>query len=420
VKVHRPFPDLVSRPADRLRLADALAYLGSPEGIRWIAGFWAAMVFIEALDRAPIPLGGLAAFVLRFVLWFMLYRIASETLLQAADDTPGLPRRTEGGDGLAWRHVALWLIGSLLLAALTIYHGPVGTALGAVALLLILPAATILLTLGRQLLMALWPPSWLRLIARIGHRDYGLLCAVLFGIGVIYAITSGVAHSLQPGGWLAPVAQFTVWSTGVLGWFHLAGRAVSIHRDELSLTDPDTEIEAEPERYTRDPEALWDEVMNNGGSRAMHAELARWLAGEGDEPEHRRRRLQHGRMHVEALLLAFEDPVEAIDRAAVLLELDPGMTLSDAEVMRMLVIAAADQDQPDLAMHLAENFLAVFPNSAKTPSVKLRLCELLAETPDHPSRPLAAEWLAELNAGTVPEPLQARLDSVNRQWDVVS
>ena len=101
----RTGPDDVP-PAHTLRLADAFDYLGSPEGIRWVAGFWFAIVFIEALSRAPIPLGGLAAFVLRFLAWFMLYRIASETLLDAADDTPGLPRRMEGGDGLAWRHVA--------------------------------------------------------------------------------------------------------------------------------------------------------------------------------------------------------------------------------------------------------------------------------------------------------------------------
>lgn len=400
--------------APRLRIADAFDYLGSPEGIRWVAGFWFAIVFIEALSRAPIPLGGLAAFVLRFVAWFMLYRIASETLLEAAGDTPGLARRTEGGDGLAWRHVALWLIGTLALVAITVWVGPVGTALGALGLLLILPAATILLTLGRRLLSALWPPSWLRLAARLGQRDYGLLCGSLLGIGAVYALAAWIGHLVQPGGWLGPIAQFTVWSAGVLGWFHLAGRAVALHRDDLNLTEPDTEVEPEPERFTRDPDALWEEIRTRGGSRAMHAELARQWAADAEVP--RERRLAHGRMHVETLLLAFEDPVEALDRAAVLLELDPGFCLSDAEVMRALVVAGADQDQPELAIGLAENFLAVYPNSAKAPSVKLRVCELLADAPDHSGRTLAAEWLAELNTGGVPQSLQARLDALNAGW----
>ncbi|NKI36232.1 hypothetical protein HFP89_13765 [Wenzhouxiangella sp. XN79A] len=398
--------------AQPLRLADAFDYLGSPEGIRWVAGFWFAIVFIEALARAPIPLGGLAAFVLRFIAWFMLYRIASETLLEAADDTPGLPRRIEGGDGLAWRHVALWLIGTLALVALTLWAGPFGTALGALALLLVLPAATILLTLGRSLLTALWPPSWLRLAARLGRRDYGLLCGALLGIGAIYALTAGVGRIVQPDGWLGPIAQFTVWSAGVLGWFHLAGRAVAVHREDLNLTDPDTEVEPEPERFTRDPDALWEEIRSRGGSRAMHAELARHLVVDGP-PD---RRLTHGRMHIEALLLAFEDPVEAVDRSAAMLDLDPGFCLSDAEVMRALVVAAADQDHPDLAMRFAENFLAVFANSAKATSVRLRACELLADRPEHPGRALAADWLAELNAGDVPDALQARLEAVNARW----
>ena len=408
----RTGPDDV-HPAQSLRLADAFDYLGSPEGIRWVAGFWFAIVFIEALSRAPIPLGGLAAFVLRFLAWFMLYRIASETLLDAADDTPGLPRRMEGGDGLAWRHVALWLIGTLALVALTVWAGPIGTALGALALLLVLPAATILLTLGRSLLTALWPPSWLRLAARLGRRDYGLLCGALLAIGAIYAMTAGVGQIVQPGGWLGPIAQFTVWSAGVLGWFHLAGRAVALHRDDLNLTEPDIEVEPEPERFTRDPDALWEEIRSRGGSRAMHAELARQLAV--DDPAGRR--LPHGRMHIETLLLAFEDPVEAVDRSAAMLELDPGFCLSDADVMRALVVAAADQEQADLAVRFAENFLAVYPKSAKAASVKLRLCELLADRPDHPGRALAAEWLAELNAGGVPEALQPRLDALNAGWE---
>jgi len=74
---------------------------------------------------------------------------------------------------------------------------------------------------------------------------------------------------------------------------------------------------------------------------------------------------------IETLLLAFEDPVEAVDRSAAMLDLDPGFCLSDADVMRALVVAAADQEQPDLAMRFAENFLAVYPTSAKAPSGKV-------------------------------------------------
>jgi len=404
--VRRSRPEAPSA-AQRLRIADAFDYLGSPEGIRWVAGFWFAIVFIEALSRAPIPLGGLAAFVLRFVAWFMLYRIASETLLEAADDTPGLPRRTEGGDGLAWRHVALWLIGTLALVAITVWVGPVGTVLGALGLLLVLPAATILLTLGRSLLSALWPPSWLRLAARLGQRDYGLLCGALLGIGAVYALAAWIGHLVQPDGWLGPIAQFTVWSAGVLGWFHLAGRAVALHRDDLNLTEPDTEVEPEPERFTRDPEALWEEIRTRGGSRAMHAELARQLAV--DDPADRR--LTHGRMHIETLLLAFEDPVEAVDRSAAMLDLDPGFCLSDADVMRALVVAAADQDQPDLTLRFAENFLARYPRSAKAPSVKLRACEALADRASGQRGP-ADDWYRELQVSDLNDAARERLQTL--------
>lgn len=394
---------------DRLRVVDAFGYLGSPEGIRWVAGFWFAIVFIEALDHAPIPLGGLAAFLLQFVTWFVLYRVASEVLLDAAADTAGLTRSTfEGADGLALRHVGLWLLGTLVVVALILRFGTVGALLGAAALALILPAATILLTLGRQLLMALWPPAWLRLAHRLGPRDYALLCGVLVAIGAIYAAVSSLALSIQPDGWLAPIAQFTIWSTGVLAWFHLAGRAVALHRHELNLVESDDEPEPRPEAFTRDPETLWEEIRSRGGSRAMHAELARHLARDPDPSAVRDRRIAHGRMHIEALLLAFEDPVEAVDRAAAVLEVDPGFCLSDAPNQFALFEAACDQRVKGPALRLAENFLARFPNSPRAAKVKLRACELMA-TDESARRPIAEAWYRELMVADLAEPEAERL-----------
>ncbi len=402
--------------ADRLRAADAFDYLGSPDGIRWVAGFWFAIVFIEALDHAPIPLGGIAAFLLQFVTWFVLYRVASEVLLDASAETPGLTRSTfEGADSLALKHVGLWLLGTLLVAVLMHRFGTGGALLGAAALTLLLPAATILLTLGRRLLMALWPPAWLRLIDRIGARDYALLCGVLVGIGAVYAIASSVALALQPDGWLAPIVQFTIWSAGVLGWFHLAGRAVAVRRVELNLVESDKEPDAPVETFTRDPDTLWEEIRSRGGSRAMHAELARHLARDPDPSAVRDRRISHGRMHVEALLLAFEDPVEAVDRAAAMLEVDPGFSLSDAPNQFALFEAACEQRVKGPALRLAENFLARFANSPRAPKVKLRACELMAD--DESSRRTIAEaWFRELMVADLAEPEAERLRALKDRY----
>lgn len=381
---------------ERLELGEFFAYLGTPEGIRWVAGFWFGIVFVEALDRAPIPLGGLAALVLQFVLWFVLYRVASEALLDAAADTPGLSRSTfYSGDGLVLGHVGLWIVFTLLVTAGTIWLGLFGTLVAGVASLLVLPAATILLTLSRQFLEALWPPSWLRLIDRLGLRDYGLLCGVLVGLALAYAIVATIANAYQPGGWLGPIAQFTLWSAGVLGWFHLAGRAVALHSHELNLVEPDVEPERPQETFTRDPDALWEEIRSRGGSRAMHAELARQLARQPDLSAAREIRIEHGRMHVDALLQAFEAPDEAVDRAVALLEVDPGFALPDAASSEMLVNAAAEQDLRDAAMCLAENHLAVHTQAPRAHRVRLALCELLADD-ESARRNMAKTWFHEL------------------------
>lgn len=405
-----------SAEPDRLAVSDLFAFLGSPEGIRWVAGFWFGIVFIQALDRAPIPLGGIAAFLLQLILWFVLYRVASEALLDAAADVPGINRNTlDGGDGLALKHVALWLAGTLLVVALSLQFGVIGIVLGVIAIVLVLPAATILLTLGRNLLDALWPPSWLRLAHRIGSRDYALLCGTLVGIGVFYALVSAITSSLQPGGWLVPIAQFTLWSAGVLGWFHLAGRAVALHRHELNLVEPDTEPERPSETFTRDPETLWEEIRSRGGTRAMHAEMARQLARQSDPAAVRDLRIEHGRMHIEALLHAFEAPDEAVDRAAALLEIDPGFVVTDAKSSLQLVEAAADQGMRDAAIRLAENHLSVYPRPPCAARVRLRICELLSDD-ESSRRRIAEEWFRELMVADLDEPEQERLKALKSAY----
>lgn len=392
---------------DRLHALDGLRFLGTPEGIRWVAAFWAASVFVNALNQLAIPLTGLIAFLLNIALWLMLYRVASEVLLAAADTAGKFPDHSfEGADGLALKHIGLWFLATLALAGATVWFGRAGTLLGAAILILVLPAATILLTIGRRLLMALWPPLWLRLATRIGSRDYGLLCGVLVAIGVVYVLAVLVANALNPGGWLAPIAAFTVWSAGVLAWFHLAGRAVALHGHELNIADPEAEayVAPPPERFTRDADTLWEEIRTRGGSPAMHAELVRQLEASGD----RERILAHGRIHVEALVMAFDAPEEAVDRAAELLELDPGFHLANPASGCALVEAAADLGRRELTMRLAENVLATAPKPRIGIRVRLRACELMADArPAH--RALAEQWFRELMVSDIPETLRPRM-----------
>ena len=316
-------------------------------------------------------------------------------------------RTVESADGLAIRHIGLWLVATFTLVMLSIYFGAAGVIVGSVLIASVLPAATIILTLSKSLFGALVPTQWLRLAARIGRGDYLRLYAALLGAALVYLAVAGLLGWLGAGQVLRNVVQLAYWTFAVFGWFHLAGRTVFVHRAELNLVEPDTEPEQKPERFTRDPETLWRQIHERGGTREMHAELARQLERAGD----RDLRLEHGRMHLEALLLSFELPDEALDRAQRMLAVDADFCLERPETMRALIRAARDRDVGRLAATLCANYLKRFPNSAKCNEVRLLGCERLAGNASA-QREHAERWFRELMTAELDEDQRDRLKAI--------
>ncbi len=375
----------------------------------WLLGVAGAGAFLELLAATPIPLSGVLAFVLRLLLWIAIYRLASEILLASAEGETGAPSLSgiESADGLAIRHIALWLLATLALVVCSIYTGPIGVLAGSFALAAMLPAATIILTLSKSLSEALIPTQWLRLAARIGQADYLRLCAALLAAALAYLAIAGIMAGLGLGQGLRNVVQLAYWAFAVFAWFHLAGRTVYRHRAELNLVEPDTEPAQTPEKFTRDPEALWEEIRSQGGTRDMHAELARQLERAGT----RERRLEHGRLHLETLLLAFEAPEEALDRTSRMLEVDRDFALASPDSMLALIRAAADHHASWLVGQLCANYLAAFPGSVKRDEVRLTACEALREE-SSANRTKAEAWFRELMTAELADAQRARLASL--------
>jgi len=343
------------------------------------------------------------------------------TLAQAETEhpakAPSRPRRVvqrfpnfrtmESADGLAIRHIGLWLIATFLLVLLSIYFGTAGVVIGSFAIAAVLPAATIILTVSKSLFDALVPTQWLRLASRIGRGDYLRLYAALLGAALIYLAIAGLLGWLGAGQGLRNLLQLAYWAFAVFGWFHLAGRAVFIHRDELNLIEPDTEPEKKPERFTRDAETLWRQIRERGGTREMHAELARQLERSGE----RERRLAHGHMHLEALLFSFELPDEALDRTQRMLAVDADFCLERPQSMRALIRAARDQGVDRLTGRLCSNYLKRFPNSAKADEIRLIGCEALAENASS-QREHAERWFRDLMTSKLDDNQRDRLKTI--------
>ena len=384
----------------------------------WVLAAAGAGVLIEMLAALPLPsiaglIFGIFLLAFRILVWITVYRVASEILLASAEGDTGAPsfRTMESADGLAIRHIGLWLVATFALVLLSIYFGVAGVLIGSFAIAAVLPAATIILTLSKSLFGALVPTQWLRLASRIGRSDYLRLYAALLGAALVYLVVAGLLGWLGAGRGLRNVVQLGYWTFAVFGWFHLAGRAVFVHRAELNLIEPDTEPEKKPERFTRDAEILWRQIRERGGTREMHAELARQLERGGD----RETRLEHGRMHLEALLLSFELPDDALDRAQRMLAIDADFCLERPKTMRTLIRAARDRDVGRLAGKLCANYLKRFPNSAKCNEVRLLGCEALVDASSSMRGP-ALRWFRELMTAELTDGQRGRLNAISAHY----
>ncbi|PKL96702.1 MAG: hypothetical protein CVV18_00635 [Gammaproteobacteria bacterium HGW-Gammaproteobacteria-8] len=376
------------RLSPSLRAPLAAAHRGWPL-LAGLAGF-----LIESLTRAlPGMIGGLLGLLASILLWLLIYRVASELLLSeaAGEDARGGPGLLDAPDGLAARHIALWLLATLTLAALSVHWGTAGLLLGGAILAAILPAATIVLTLSRSLIEALVPSRWWQLLTRIGVADYARLAGLLLLAVAAYLLLVWLLPRIGQTGALAGGLITALWATAILAWFHLAGRAVCLHRAELGLDANEPPPEPEPERHTRDPERLWQQIREHGGSEAMHEALARVLEQRGD----RARQLEHARLHIPALLLAFEKPAEALRRTARMFELDRDFVIDDVEEMFALLRHAVAAGRAGLVAELTRNYLATWPHSVKTNEARLLACEALAEDGSK-ARRQAERWFREL------------------------
>ncbi|TVS11049.1 MAG: hypothetical protein EA419_09215 [Wenzhouxiangella sp.] len=368
-----------------------------------------AVIAVEMLAAVlPRFLGGLLILVSMLALWALLFTLASRLLLLRA---AGVRRMRQAASvdlppGIAVRHTVLWVLASLLLALIHGGTGLAGLVPASLVLALILPGATMVLSAGQSLSDALYPPEWLQNLRRLGVVDYLVLSAWLAVYALIYLVVSGVLADAP--GWLRNALQMTWWSAGLLAWFAHVGLLLHAHRqtDDRAAPPPSNVPSVD------DPVALFEHVLRNGGDASLHRKLARTLEAAGED----RRALIHGQVHVQALVLTFERPTEALEQADRLLALDPRFSLDDPVVMRHLIQTAGRLGTPELVARLCRNYLARFPGSLVAADIRLTACEALADA-GRLNTQQARDWLDALADDDLDAAQARRLE---RLWQDVS
>ncbi len=346
----------------------------------------------------PRPLGGVLILLSMIGLWAVLFFLASRLLLLRAAGVR-LTRqadRVETPSGVATRQVLLWVLASVLLALVYGGTGLAGGILACLALALILPAATLVLTSGQSLADALYPPEWQKFVRELGMSDYLTLSVWLTVYALVYLLVAAALAGFPV--WLRNAVQMAWWSAAVLAWFAHAGLLLHAHRRRPEKT-PATPLSGET-----DPEALFDRVMREGGDAETHRKLARMLESAGLD----HRALAHSQVHINALLLTFERPLEALEQADRMLAINPEFSLNDPTDMRRLINSARDLAPPDLVVRLCRNYLRRFTASLFTDEVRLIACEAQAAD-DLLHTDEARAWLDALKAGDLDPDQQQRL-----------
>jgi len=348
----------------------------------------------------PRPLSGLLILVAMLSLWGLLFALASRLLLLRA---AGARRAREAAEidlppGVATRHVLLWLLASLILALVHGGAGPFAGLAAAALLALVLPAATLALTGGQSFSDALYPPGWFRRARELGLAHYLSLSFWLIAYALFYLLIAGLLGEASP--WLRNALQMAWWSAALLAWFGHAGLLLYAHR---TRERPPVRTEAAPP--ASDPRALFEHVMRYGGDAELHRKLARTLEAAGLDA----RALAHGQVHIAALLLTFERPVEALEQADRLLSIDAGFSLDDPAVMRRLIDTARQLAPPGLVVRLCRNYLNRFTASAFTDDIRLLACEALAEAGEVQCAEGRA-WLDALRGADLDGARRARLE----------
>ena len=344
------------------------------------------------------------------IVWVMLFRIASELMLSTAQGDPYTPtiRQSEAPDRMAVRHIALWFLAALPVAAAIAAGGRyAGLAMGMI-LALLLPAATLILTLRNSILDAFNPVAAVRLIRILGLRDYSRLSLLLLGLAFIYISLDALINAFQLPAGIQNILMLVCWAWALLAWFFFAGNVLFEHRAGLELAPADEGEVVRPEpSYSKDPQALWQEIQAKGGTPAMHQTLAHALDRGGNATT----RMQHGRMHISALLLAFDAPDQALQRADQLLDADASFALDQPDDMFSLILASIEREHHWLSAKLCRSYLNRFAYSVRGDEVRLLACEALKNERSL-YRPWAETWFSELMTAPLTSQQRQRFNAI--------
>ena len=384
-----------------------LAYALGGSRLAWLIGLSLLAVATHALAAVmglrllPVPqvsgspagmVALLVALAAELVLWLLAMKLAVEALRHGAAGHGVDAADAVVEDGVALRHLVLWL--ALAVAGFLAWRlaGRAAFGLYLFAACALLPALLSLLTMEDSLWRAFDPRAWWELLSRSGPNY--LACAgrlaVLFGGGFALAL---LLHGALPGGLAAGPARF-LSLLGLVSGYHALGLWLHRQRDEFGLPAPmplprsrlasfdEDAAMAEADALAADDPAtaatrLLPVLRGSGGSAPVHARYRELLQAAGD----RDALLMHDREYV-AVLLALGQERPALSLYLAARALDSGFELEGPDELGQLVRLTERIGQSQLSLALALEYLRRFPRTRDAVTHALRLAQRVHEHPE--------------------------------------
>jgi hypothetical protein len=356
-----------------------------PHLLRPARGGAAAILIVFAVLLALAAKAGLMGIPLAFVLtsWFFKYAyILFDHTVRGFDEPPALdismlnPLDEQ-------RPLAQVLILGLICAAVIVARHTMGSTVAiiiAVAAGLLLPASVAILGLEGNVLKAVYPVAWVRMVLGLGPL-YALVLAIICGYSLLIAMLGRWEL------WL-PV-QIAIYMFCILSIFSALGGALYERRDELGLETWASPERTEELRNAQDLRHSEKEVMDAYGQMraGSHIDawqrLQSWLTARGNAPDDYRwlcgrvaawgdpryiTRLTED--YVDRLLL-LKRTGEALDVVAARLTDDPTFRPKSAAVtLQIARIAAAGGGAPRVARALLADFPTRFAADPCVPAAQ--------------------------------------------------
>jgi len=351
--------------------------------------FLLSITFGSVLTLIPI-----LGFFIWLALWAMLFKLSYEILSSTANGhMEGPPAVTQMSDGIMFKHIGLLV---LLLLGYVVVAGfaglPVLSLLLGLFVLLVLPAAIMILAMTQSLMAALNPATWISII-RITGAAYLLTSVFLFLMLVSQTWAQGLLLPLVGNSMIL----FNIVSWGINGYFmaasfHLMGYLLYQHHDALGIEptvrspdDPADErnpLIVEASELVRDGQAdeaiakLQQEFETRGAEPEVHEFYRKMLHGRGDND----RLAAHGALYIPILIHAQENIDRAVDVAEESLSARRDFKLSQPDDILTLARRAFERRRHKLVVKLSNGFGKRHPKHPDLPELYFLAAQSLIES----------------------------------------